>query len=364
VSRAKGRMPDRPMSRDSSGRNLTNPVKGVDALSLPWKSLVRFDFMLLALLVLGTRLATLAHEFLGHALFVLLFGGRVNAVRISLLGGGHVYHDLPDGSGFLVRFVVAWAGIAINVLTGGAVFAWLRRSPGDRPSHGFWILFAGASLLGGTAYAALGLYYGQGDPVAWMQRPVVGIFWWCLPFLVVSPFLGFIGVRAFLGWVEGWFPAGTCTGRGAVLLLTLGVVSAAYAGLYLAAGARSRALDAPQAAVEQARKEILQSKQEALARRIQREHPELGEDEVGRLVEKTPILIRPEEVPRRPPLKPVLAALFGAGGLLAIRRGGSERTLTRRRLRARSILVSAFLAAGVLVLLGWSGGWVIRSPGF
>jgi hypothetical protein len=364
VSRGEAHIPDRPVRRDSTGRNLTAPIKRADVWTLPWGRLLRFDLMLLALLVLGTRLATFVHEFLGHALFVLLFGGRVNAIRISLLGGGHVYHDLPDGAGFLVHVVVAWAGIAMNLLTGAAVFAWLRRSPGGRPSHGFWILFAGASLLGGTAYAALGLYYGQGDPVAWMQRPAVGTFWWCLPFLVVSPFLGFVGVRAFLGWVEDWFPAVTRTRRGAVLLLTLGVASAAYAGLYQAAGARSRALDAPQAAVEQARKEALQSKREALARRIQREQPELGEDEVGRLVEKTPIHIRPEEIPQRPPLKPMLAVLFGAGGILALGCADSTGTGPRRRLRPRSILLSSFLAAGVLVLLGWTGGWVIRLPGF
>ena len=363
MSEGKGRIPGRPMSGDSTDQNLPIPGGRGLAASLPWGSLVRFDLMLLALLVLATRLATVVHEFLGHALLVLLSGGRVNAVRISLLGGGHVYHDLPDGSGLAIRVMVAWAGIALNVLTGAAVFAWLRRSPGDRPSHGFWVLFAGASLLGGAAYAALGLYYGQGDPVAWMQHPAPVPFWWCLPFLIVSPFLGFAGVRAFLRWVEGWFPALTRIRRGGVLVLTLGVVSVAYAGLYQAAGARSRALDAPKAALEQAREEVLQGRREMLARRVQRAHPELDEAQVRRLVEATPIRVRPEEVPQRPPLKPMLAVLFGAGGFLALGYEKSTEAGPRRRLQMRPILVSSFLAAGVLVLLGWSGGGLIRPPG-
>lgn len=354
----------RPRSRDSTARKRRDPGGRAGAAPLPWGTLLRFDLMLLALLILGTRVATGVHEFLGHAVVVLLSGGRVNAVRISLLGGGHVYHDLPDGSGLPVRFMVAWAGIALNMLTGAAVFAWLHRSLSDRPSRGFWILFAGASLLGGTAYAALGLYYGQGDPVAWMPHLGAVTFWWSLPFLGVCPFLGFVGVRVFLGWVEGWFPAGTRTRRGVLLLLTLGVALTAYAGLYQAAGARSRALDAPQAAVEQAREEELQRRREALARRVQRVHPELDEAEVRRLVEKTPVRIRPEEIPQPPPLKPILAVLFVLGGFLALGDERSTKTGPSRRLRTRPILVSSFLAAGVLAVLGWTGGWVIRPPGF
>lgn len=352
------------MGRESICRNLPIPAGPVDSASLSWGSLLRFDLMLLAFLVLGTRLATLVHEFLGHAFFVLVFGGRVNGIRISLLGGGYVYHDLPEGSGIAVRVLVAWAGIALNVLTGAAVFAWLRRSSSDCASRGFWILFAGASLLGGTAYAALGSYYGQGDPVAWMPHPAAGSLWWSLPFLFVSPFLGFVGVRAFLVWVEGWFPAPTRTRRGAVLVLTLGVVSAAYGGLYHAAGARSRALDAPHAAFHQARQDVLQSKKEALLRRLQRAHPERSEAEVRRLVEETPIRIRPEEVPQKPSLKPVLAVLFGAGGIIALGRVRLAGCRFIRRLQAGPILVSSLLAAAVLAWLAWTGGWVIRPPGF
>ncbi len=327
-----------------------------------WTKLLWFDLLLLAFLILGTRLATLLHELLGHALTALLAGGRVNAVRVSLLGGGQVLHDLPDGAGLLARVVVAGSGIAVNLLTGAWVFHRLRRAEAGRLRDGFWILFAGVSLLGGTAYAALGFYYGQGDPVAWMTPGSRETAWACLPFLAAAPFLGFVAVKAFASWVAHWFPSPSFTGRLLVLTLTAGAAASAYAGLYHAGGSRSRALDAPEAARMEAERRIVRVKLEDLVQHLRRTRPELTDAEIRRIVEQTPVTIRPEEIPRKLPLKPALAILFGVGGLAALLRAGPV-SGAEARFGPRFVVPASALAVGMMGILYATGGWLYRAPG-
>jgi len=324
--------------------------------------LLLFDLLLLAFLVLGTRLATILHEFLGHALTVVASGGWVNAVHVSLLGGGRVLHELPDGAGTSVRLLVACSGIAVNLITGAMVLHRFGIPARGRLLDGFWILFAGVSLLGGTAYAALGLYYGQGDPVAWMDGGSVGISWACIPFLAAAPFLGFAAVERFSAWVGQWFPSRSFAGRILVLSITAGAAVGAYAGLYQATGARSRALDAPQAAFEEAKRQVVQERREDLARRLRVANPDLTNAQVQRMVEDAPVAVRPEEVPRKLPLKAILALLFGAGGLAALRRG-TEASPTGGRVPARAVVLASALAAGFMGTLFVTGGWIYGSPG-
>lgn len=323
---------------------------------------MEFDLLLLAFLVLGTRLATLIHESLGHALFSILAGGKVSGIRISLLGGGHVVHDLPDGTGLLFRFLVACSGIALNLLTGAAVFAWLRKIQNRRLGHGFWIVFAMAGLLGGTAYAALGLYYGQGDPVAWLDGPSPWSAWFSLPFLALAPFLSYVAVKAYAVWVGEWFRIRTTLQRLAVVILTLGLSSAVYAGLYTVTGAQSRALDSPEAAKEQAVRELKREKAEALYREIRKSRPELTHTQIRDLVAQTPIRVGNEEIPKKIPLKPLLALLFGVGGLFAVFRASYTKPEEGpRELSAPLALPAAALAGAVLLVLGLTDGWLFRS---
>ncbi|MCF8063073.1 MAG: hypothetical protein K9M82_11190 [Deltaproteobacteria bacterium] len=324
--------------------------------------LLRFDLMLLAFLILGTRLATVLHELAGHALTVLISGGWVNAVHISLLGGGRVLHELPDGAGTPARFLVACSGIAVNLLTGFLVLHRFRGTPRKRLLDGLWILFAGASLLGGAAYAALGLYYGQGDPVAWMDRRPDGASWACIPFLMAAPFLGFAAVKRFSAWIGQWFPSRSLAGRMLVLAVTAGAAVGAYTGLYQATGARSRALDAPQAAYTEAKRRIVQARREDLAQHLRDSRPDLTEDRVRQLVERTPVEVRPEEIPRKLPLKLILALLFGAGGLAALHRG-THAPATGGRVPTGFPFLAALLAAGIIAVLLTTGGWIYRSPG-
>ena len=336
-------------------------IASANRLAFPWKRLLWFDLLLLAFLILGTRLATLLHEVLGHALTAVLSGGDVTSVRISLLGGGRVTHHLPELVGVPVRFLVAWAGIGVNLATGALVFFQFSHSRPHRLRDGFWILFAGASLLGGVAYAALGLYYGQGDPVAWMAFPSPMSVWFSIPFLLAAPFLGFVAVKTYSAWAAQWFPAGSLAGRALVLLLTAGVATAAYAGLYTASGARSRALDSPQAALEQTRKEVARQQLEALVQAVRRMQPDLSEEQVRALIRIVPTPMQPVEVPRKPPLKPALALLYVVGAFFAVRRALGASTAPAR-LPPRAAAAVAALAAGVLVLLGLTGGWIYKAP--
>ncbi len=349
-----------------SQRGLSTPnAGGVEhsrSLFASWGEFLRFDLLLLAFLILGTRLATLLHEFLGHALTTLIGGGKVNAVHVSLLGGGRVLHDLPDGAGLVIRMVVACAGIGINILTGALILHRFRRPEAGGLWTGFWILFAGASLLGGTAYAALGFYYGQGDPVAWMGPGSSGASWACLPFLAVAPFLGFAAVKAFSAWAAQWFPSRSFTERIVVLALTAGAAAGVYGGLYHANGARSRALDAPEAAFVEAQHRVAQAKAKALAQHLRRTNPDMTEAQVQRLVQETPIVVRPEEVPRKLPLKAVLALLYGAGGMAALYRAGPCPQV-RKTISPEPVILAIALACGVLAILAASGGWLYGAPG-
>lgn len=356
------------MKGKTSTRSAPFPVQAGEALpvrivSAPWGDLVRFDLLLLAFLVLGTRLATILHEFLGHAFATLISGGVVSAVRVSLLGGGQVLYSLPDGTGTPVRFFVALSGIAVNLITGALVLYLFRRPLKGDLLNGFWILFAGASLLGGSAYAALGFYYGQGDPVAWMGKGSNGVGWACVPFLTASPFLGYAAVKAFSSWVAHWFPSTSFSGRLMVLALTAGAAATAYAGLYQATGARSRAMDAPQAAYIEAERLVVRAKEEALADHLRRTIPGLSQDRIREIVERTPIEVRPEEVPRKFPLKAALAFLYGIGGMAALIRLRPPAPV-RRRLNAGPLILTVGLAAGVLAALAITGGWLYRTPGF
>ena len=92
-----------------------------------FRDLLLFDLFLLAILILATRLATFLHELMGHALMAATFGGEVNGVRVTLFGGGEAYYHLKMQSGLSVRFLVAFGGIIVNMLSGLLPFIFIHR---------------------------------------------------------------------------------------------------------------------------------------------------------------------------------------------------------------------------------------------
>ena len=123
-------------------------------------------------------------------------------------------------------------------------------------------------------------------------------------------------------------------------------------------GRQSTALNAPSSAYQRAEKKVKKMKIEALYRNLRETRPELSEAEVRRLVEQTSIVIKPDEVPKKFPLKPVIAILYTAGGLLALRRIKSGMSDSMMRISPQPAIFTVALAGAVLGLLAWTGGWI------
>jgi hypothetical protein len=335
----------------------TGKEKGLDPPP-SWRDLLLFDLFLLALLILAARLATFLHEFAGHSLMTLAFGGQIKGIRITLLGGGEVYWHFTTSLALTAGFLVAFGGIIVNLLSGLLPFKLCGRLE-NRPAWAlFLIVFAMVSLLGAFAYAALGFYYDVGDPVSWMEGPSPkgGLLW--IPFVVIFPVASFFTVRAFSILLQRYFPAKTFPGKIGILLLTLGVSGSAYAGLYVMTRQRSLAMDTPLLAYERAEREVLEEKKDRLFRSLRKSRPELSAEEVRRMVARTPIRVRPEEVPERVPLRPVLGLLFALGALFALKRAKADGSLSRAPVDLRATTLAVVLALAVLAVLAWTGGWV------
>jgi hypothetical protein len=324
-----------------------------------FRNLFLFNLFLLAILILATRLATFLHELMGHALMAATFGGEVNGVRVSLFGGGKAYYHLKMQSGLYIRFLVAFGGILVNMLSGLLPFIFIRRLKNRPVWTLFLALFGMVSLLGATAYSSLGFYYQVGDPVAWIEGEPGREEWSWIPFLAVSPFVSYFAVKSYSILNERWFPSKTFRNRVRMMALTLGIVGCAYTGLYGLTGQRSITLDAPILAFQNAQREALKTKVEALYKKFRETHPELSDDEVRRLAEQTPAIVKPDEVPKRFPLPPVIAILYTAGALLALWRTKGVMSGSIIRISPRSAIFSVALAGAVLGLLVWTGGWVL-----
>lgn len=337
---------------------MNKPFEGGD---ISWRSLLIFDLFLLALLILASRLATFLHELFGHAFLASTFGGQVNGIKVTLFGGGHVYYHFETGPGLDLRFLLAFGGIIVNVLSGLLPFIFFRQAAKRSGLAFFSVLFGMVSLLGAISYGALGFYYNHGDPVAWAESGSQPSTWYAAPFLVLAPFASYLTVKHYARLIESRFPTKAFSGRVLLLILTLGITGAAYAGLFEWTGRGSVALDAPDAAYRRAKEEVKRSKMAELYERLRESNPQLSDEEVHRLVKQTPIVIHPEEIPKKFPLKLVLALLFTAGALVAIRQAKGGGSLSSLGIGLPATLVAVALAGLVIGVLFWTGEWVYRA---
>jgi len=320
--------------------------------------LLLHDLFLFALLILATRLAAFLHEVMGHALFAVLTGGGVRAVRLSLLGGGRVYYDPGAGPEISSAFLVAFGGILVNVLTGLPAYLYARKERRKSKKGFFLILFSMVSLLGALAYLVLGFYYRQGDPVSWTGAEAGGKGMLWVPFLVMCPFVSYHLMGTYIRYCERFFHTGNFRSRVRLIVFTLGLVGCAYAGIYEVTGQRSVALDAPRLAYRQAEERIRELKKKELARKIRESSSELSEDEIRGLVESAEIFVRPEEVPKKFPLKPVLAVFCAGGALFGLRNAKREDLGSPVRISPGSLLLALSLAGTVLGFLLYRDGWI------
>jgi hypothetical protein len=348
--------------RLNSNESPTTDEPGRETWPASWREILIFDFYLLALLILAARLATCLHEIVGHGLTVVIFGGRVNGIHISLFGGGWTYYQFDREIALIARFLAAFGGILVNVLFGLLALYFVRRLSGNPARTLFLTLFAGVSVLGATGYTILGFYYQQGDPVAWVQSPSPAAAWFWIPLLILAPGASYLVLKPYVLVCESRFPAFTYRERAIMVLLTLGLAGCLYTGLYIVTNQRSVALDAAATAHQEDKRRVLRAKREALAAKLREAHPELSAEAVRRMAEQTSIAVDPEEVPRRFPLMPILAILY-LGGVLAS--AGGRRSGSPERIPPISLGLlcwTAALAGMVLGILVWSGGWLYK-PG-
>jgi hypothetical protein len=348
----------RPLNKNES---LTVSEPGREIWPGDWREILIYDVYLLALLILAARLATCLHEIVGHGLTAVIFGGRVNGIHISLFGGGWTYYQFDREIGLTARFLVAFGGILVNVLSGLLALWFVRR--GNPARILFLAIFAAVSVLGATGYTILGFYYQQGDPVAWSQSPLPAAAWLWIPFLMLAPGASYLVLKPYVLACENRFPALTYRGRAIMVLLTLGLAAGLYSGLYIVTNQRSAALDAAATAQQEDKRRVLRAKRKAVAAKLREAHPELSAEAVWRMAEKTSITVDPEEVSRRFPLMPVVAILY-LGGVLASIQGGRRSALQGSipPLSPGLICWWAMLAVIVLGVLMWSGGWLYK-PG-
>ena len=333
------------------------PAKGPQ----PWQAILLFDLYLLAILILAGRLATGLHEVVGHGLTAVIFGGRVTGVHISLFGGGWTNYQFDREIGVTARFLVSFGGIFVNFLS-GLLARWMIRSPSSYPTRTLFLtLFAAVSVLGAMGYVALGFYYQQGDPVAWMPSPAPAAGWLWIPFVVLAPCASYLVLKPYAVVCGSRFPACTYPGRVIMVLLTLGVTGCLYSGLYVVANQRSAVLDAAARAYQRDKESVLHAKREALTAKLRTAHPELSAEAVMRLAEQTSIAVDPDEVPQRFPLMPILAILYLGGVLASVGGSWSGSAETVGPISAALVFRLVALAALILGILAWSGGWLFRS---
>lgn len=122
-------------------------------------------------------------------------------------------------------------------------------------------------------------------------------------------------------------------------------------------------MDAPQAAFVEAKLRMAQAKETALADHLRRTIPGITEEQVRLILKHTPIEIRPEDVPRKFPLKAVLAFLYAMGAIAAIRLAAPTSRSEGEALPATALITASGLAAITLATLAIIGGWIYRAPG-
>jgi len=325
-----------------------------------WKKIILIDFLLIALFILATRLATFLHEVFGHAFVALMVGGWVHGIKVSLFGGGMVWADLGNYSGSAL-FLYCLSGIFVNLFTGALPVVFSKKVRKMNVTWGLlWAVFAMASLLGALAYLVLGIYYDFGDPVNWVQVTPhwFRLFW--IPFLIITPLAAYSASRLYILVQEKMFPTRNFMGRVKVLLVTLGVSSIVYAGLFACTNQSLASTDSSIAAYYREEARVIERKKDELAQRLHKTYPELTKEEIQARVDSTHIHVEPYEVPTRFPMIPVFVTLCLLGGSTALKKKEPSRVGAPIQPGVATVLMVCFLAAIVLSTLTYSNGFIYK----
>jgi hypothetical protein len=204
-----------------------------------------------AVLIISTRLGAFLHEFVGHGLVALLFGGRFEAFSLTLFAGGEA--QFSGDFSEIGQLCVSLGGIAVNLVTGLAVLWVIQRYRSSFSFTLFGLVFVGASVLSQLQYLILGSYYRHGDPVSLTAYSVALWLAWTGGLLALAFFSLYL-MRLFFRFQDTYFPVPSFFTRALISLLILGIPIALYAGLYH----WSKTPLVSTAAIEEARSRIYQ----------------------------------------------------------------------------------------------------------
>lgn len=197
-----------------------------------FNKIVYYNIVLVSCLILSTRIATVIHEVLGHALVAVLSGGSVFQVSVSLFGGGITKAVLGNDHVF-IRFFFSLSGILLNIVTGMLPILFIKKIEKLHLSFAMLLFtFSLSSLHGALAYLVMGLYYNTGDPVSWVNSAshLFPLCW--VPFLFIAPFVSYKVLRLYIPVQERIFPTKTFKGRLYISSVTLGMSFFIYALLF------------------------------------------------------------------------------------------------------------------------------------
>lgn len=125
------------------------------------KKIERLIWMYLMVFIIG-RIGLLAHEFIGHALPVIIFGGEVTRVGLYIFGGGWVeyrYDDFEVWQLALVQSGGCMSQLGLGLLLLNSHRLW-------KVSHTIHLYFCVTAIIlwiHALYYWAESLHYGQGD---------------------------------------------------------------------------------------------------------------------------------------------------------------------------------------------------------
>lgn len=326
-------------------------------MKITFQSVVIYTVLLLAFLILATRLATVLHEVLGHALAAWCTGGHVSKIVISKFGGGKVHAELLSNN-IVMRVWFSFAGMIVNLLTGMFSLYFLHRpNISFRPVHLFWAVFALASILGTTAYFVIGLYYHVGDPVSWVTQDIPRWFsrtW--IAGVLISPVLSLICMRCFLNVQDAFIPTRTPLHKAGLTFVTLGTAAMIYAILFFTTNQSIVSWDAPDIAHKRDMADRMSAKKQTILEELKKQYPGLPERELLKRAEELLQRTSLPEIPRKFPIYPVVFCSYLIGGLAAFCMAGNAINVLRYKLSITFVVFLGITAFLVILILAYTKG--------
>lgn len=125
-------------------------------------TILKLSLLLSSIGLMTSRFTLLLHEFVGHGLPTLIFGGKVTGFYLYLFGGGYLTTTLPSEITTFEKFIIMMGGIALEI-----VLAILLFKVSSIFKNNYLKIVATTSslilVLHSLTYFILGTNYGYGD---------------------------------------------------------------------------------------------------------------------------------------------------------------------------------------------------------